>query len=424
MPPKELTRDQRAEVLRALSEIMAQRFYDPAMRGVDWPAAVANHHEAIVNAPTEEKFEIEVTELLRELKSSHVGFYRERPKRASARMAICACYTSIPFVGRDHWVFQDVHAGGPGGNAGIRPGDILLSVDGREYRPPEHPIFPLGSSLKVEVLTSNSDVATRQLNIPAPVQKKFQLPHVEPALVVHRRLRDDIGYIRISMFPGIVGLEVANEISTAVDQLNPVERLIIDLRGNSGGGAAVVRVMSLLTSKRLPIGYSLHRCQLGISANQDHFPVYDKIPSQQLALKMLLLKFGWRLVALHYRLPVKPVLLRTERPKAEPFHGRVALLVDRHTASASEMIVAFARENQLAVLVGEATSGRLLDGDDFKLPGGYKVAIPVGAYRTARGWILEGSPIMPDVEVPFDPELAREGKDPQMERAIEVVSSL
>jgi carboxyl-terminal processing protease len=118
------------------------------------------------------------------------------------------------------------------------------------------------------------------------------------------------------------------------------------------------------------------------------------------------------------------LLLRTEGLKDQPFHSRIVLLVDRHTASASEMIVAFARENHLAHLVGESTPGRLLDGDEFKLLGGYKTALPVGAYHTARDWVLEGSPITPDVEVPFDPELAREGKDPQLERAIEVVSSL
>lgn len=424
MPPQELTRDQRAEVLRELSTTVAKNFYDPAMRGVDWTAAVAAHHDAIVDAPTEEEFEVQVGKLLNELKSSHVGFFRERPRRASAKMAICACYSPIPFEGRDHWVFQDVHEGGPGANAGLRPGDILLSVDGHEYLPPEHPIFPLGSSLKVEVRTSRSQIAMRDLHIPAPVQKKFQLPHVEPALVVHRRLRDDIGYIRISMFPGMVGLEVANEITAAVDQLNPVDRLIVDLRGNSGGGAAVVRVMSLLTSKKLPIGYSLHRCQLGISATHDRFPVYDKIPTQKAALKLLALKFGWRFVALHYGMPVKPLLLRTEGLKDQPFHDHVVLLIDRHTASASEMIVAFARENRLATLVGEATSGRLLEGRDFKLPGGYKAALPVGAYRTARGWVLEGAPITPDVDVPFDPESARDGNDPQLERAIEVASDL
>ena len=419
-----LTRDLRAEILESLSKVVAQRFYDPAMRGVDWPGAVAMHRDAIVDAPTEEAFELTIADLLKTLQSSHVGFFRERPNRASAKMAICACYLRMPFEGRDHWVFQDVHEGGPGANAGLRPGDVLLSIDGREFLPPEHPIFPFGASLRVKVITRNSCPTTLDLKVPVPVQKKFQLPHVEPTHVLHKRLREDLGYMRISMFPGMVGVEVANEISNAIYELNPIERLIIDLRGNPGGGVAAVRLMSLLTSQRLPIGYSMHRCQLGISATPDRFPVFDHIPSQKTSLKLLAFKFGWRLAALQLGLRVKPLLLKTEGLDVQPFHGCVVLLVDRQTASASEMVVAFARENHLALIVGEPTAGHLASGNAFKLPGGYKVALPVGAYRTAGGMIVEGSPIIPDVPVPFDPDLAREGRDLQLERAIELVSDL
>jgi carboxyl-terminal processing protease len=37
------------------------------------------------------------------------------------------------------------------------------------------------------------------------------------------------------MFPGMVGVEVANEITSAVEKLEKMDSLIIDLRGNTGG---------------------------------------------------------------------------------------------------------------------------------------------------------------------------------------------
>ena len=49
----------------------------------------------------------------------------------------------------------------------------------------------------------------------------------------------------------------------------------------------------------------------------------------------------------------KPIVLQTEKLGCKAFHGRVNLLVDRHTASAAEMIVAFARVNNLAKIEGE-----------------------------------------------------------------------
>jgi carboxyl-terminal processing protease len=61
------------------------------------------------------------------------------------------------------------------------------------------------------------------------------------------------------MFPGMVGVEVANEISAAVEKLGAVNRLDIDLRGNTGGGIGALRVMSLLTPDKIPVGFALDR---------------------------------------------------------------------------------------------------------------------------------------------------------------------
>ena len=61
------------------------------------------------------------------------------------------------------------------------------------------------------------------------------------------------------MFPGMVGVEVANEISNAVEKLGAIDSLIIDLRGNTGGGIGALRVMSMLTPDRIPVGFALDR---------------------------------------------------------------------------------------------------------------------------------------------------------------------
>lgn len=415
MAESTLSEKQRAEVLEELTRVVPKRFYDPEMRGIDWTEAVARHRDNIVGAQTDEEFEKSVTSLLSELKSSHVGFYHRSLARATGKMAISATYAAFPFEGQERWVFQDVHLGGAAANADIHPGDILLSVDGRPFHPPEHPIFPMGRTVSTDVITKGLRPATRKMIVPEPTRKRNQLPHAQPTLVCPKRLNHNTGYVKISMFPGLVGIEVANSISSGIEGLKPIERLIIDLRGNTGGGLGVLRVMSLLTPKRLPVGYSIKRDQVGRVHPQNRLPVFDRIPTHKSGLYPLVLRFGWRW---------KPILLATEGLEEQPFHNRVVLLVDRHTASASEMLVAFARESGLATLVGEATPGRILSGSKFKLPYGYWIALPVGAYHTAGGSVLEGTPIVPDVEAPFDPELAREGRDPQLERAVEVVSQL
>jgi hypothetical protein len=57
------------------------------------------------------------------------------------------------------------------------------------------------------------------------------------------------------------------------------------------------------------------------------------------------------------------------------FHGRVVLLVNEHTASAGEMVSAFAEENNLATIVGTKTPGRLLSGSAYKVGHGYQIPL-------------------------------------------------
>ena len=94
------------------------------------------------------------------------------------------------------------------------------------------------------------------------------------------------------------------------------------------------------------------------------------------------------------------------------------MLVDRHTASAAEMIVAFARENKLAMIVGEKTAGRLLSATSVKVGNGFRLALPTGAYYTWKGSILEGTPIEPDELIEFDWRKRHIGGDLQLEHAV------
>lgn len=425
MAASTLSEKQRIKILGKVSEVVTSKFYDPQFHQIDWPAAVEKHRKNIVAAPSDEAFESEITKLLSELKSSHVGFYHTGLARATSKMAICATYAAFPFEEGMRWVFQDVHEGGPAAKAGIKSGDILISVEGRSFFPPEHPTFGMGKTAAVKVLSSGLREEDRVIVVPTPKRKFNQLPCVQPDPVVsHRRLNHDIGYIKISMYPGAVGVEVANDISNAVKSLNPVERLIIDLRGNTGGGIGVLRVMSLLTAARLAVGTFLGGKLMRGAALQDQPLVFDRIPSQKWGLLPIALKFiGLSLVrkAMGKKTPITVV---TEGSEVQSFQRRVVLLVDRHAASANEMLIAFARENKLATIVGEATPGRVLGGMKFKMPYGYWLALPVGTYKTTTGDSIEGQPIAPDVLEPFDPESAREGKDTQLERAIVVVSRL
>jgi C-terminal processing protease CtpA/Prc len=411
--PPQLSQHDRRAILDKVLAALDKRFYKPEKLNDDWRAAVNSHRPLIEAADTADDFEQATSDLLAELHTSHLGFFHGSAHRASSRAALSATYLAdeTPFGKR--WIFQDVHSGGAASNAGIELGDILLSVDGREIAPPEHPVFAMGKQTSLEIVGRDDQRRVVSVDVARPTGKKLHF--VEPTLVEARHIEGGLGYLKVAMFPGLIGVEVANEISRAVEGLGKIDSLVIDLRGNTGGGVGALRVMSLLTPGRIPVGFALdrRRVSLNLDAEKQRFRRFNSIPASKNALWLLALKFAPAMLA------KTPIVLETEGLGRKEFHGRVTILVNRHTASAAEMIVAFARENNLARIIGEKTAGKLLSATSVKVGGGFRLALPTGAYYTWKGSVLEGTPIEPDELAAFDWQAARANKDSQLEYVAE-----
>jgi C-terminal processing protease CtpA/Prc len=408
---------ERRAVLENVLAALQKKFYSPEKLNGEWLAAVEKHRNQIEAARTADDFEKAMSDLLAELQTSHLGFFHAGARRASSKAALSATYLADETEFGKRWVFQDVHPGGAAANAGIQPGDILLGVNGKNLVPPEHPTFSMGEQTVIDLVDRQGQRVSRTVDVARPKGKKLHF--VEPRLVDTRPLEDGIGYLRVAMFPGMVGVEVANEISRAVATLGAINSLIIDLRGNTGGGLGALRVMSLLTPGKIPVGFALDRRRVtkNLETEKLRFPRFGSIPTSPKRLWLLALQFGPSLIA------KKPIVLQTEGLGKQSFQGRVILLVDRHTASAAEMIVAFARENGLATIVGERTAGRLLSATSVKVGNGFRLALPTGAYYTWKGSVLEGTPIEPDHLIDFDWRESRAGRDPQLERAAQLAKT-
>ncbi len=195
-------------------------------------------------------------------------------------------------------------------------------------------------------------------------------------------------------------------------ELDSCNRLILDLRGNAGGGLAFLRVMSYLTPDRVPVGYSVTRARANAGYSKESLTVFDRIPAQKLALVWLALKFG---------IGDDSVSLFTEKLGAQPFHHRLVVLVDGETTGAGERIAAFVKERQLGPIVGTKTAGRLICCSLYKVGHGYFVRVPARAWFTWNGELLEDKGVAPDF--PVESSLDNTA-DPQLDRAIEVARSL
>lgn len=406
------------QVFDQVLETLRSKFYNADLLNDEWDEVVSRDRSKIESAPTQDAFEQAVSDLLKELKTSHLGFFGPKGIRASSRAALSATYLSDETPYGSRWIFQDVHEGGAAHTAGIRPGNILLRVNGKEIVPPEHPVFPMGMTSSLDVVDNDGTTRNFAAEVSSPKGKKLQF--IEPTLVQVRELAPDVGYLKVAMFPGMLGVDVANAMSSGIAELGSVQRLVIDLRGNTGGGAGALRLMSLMTSRRVPVGFSPNKrwAARDLKAEKNHFPRLNHIPASKNGLWLLGLRF------LPSLLRKTPVVLETEGLGAKPYHGRIVLLVDRHTASAAEMVTIFAKENKLATVVGEKTAGRLLSATSVKVGHGFRLALPTGAYYTWNLTTLEGTPLEPDVFEAFDWKNRRTGEDHQLGKALEVLSAL
>lgn len=402
-----LTEAQRRTVLNNIFGVIDTKFMGA---DVDTSKLRQEHEATIVRCETPETFEQAIDALLRGLGTSHTGLFHESRPRSAGRIAMAATLTKAETPDGLRWVFQDIHPGGVAAVAGIGPGDILLAIGDRELVPPAAMPFQLGESYNLTIRKPDGSTAHPILAIPGSKEKKRPIV-VPDQVVTARKLRPDVGYLRVSMFPGVLGMDVARDMSRAISEL-ACPSLVIDLRGNTGGGIGCLRLMSHLCPDRRGVGYSITRSTARKGYTKERLPQFDRIPASKLGVIPLMLRFAGK---------GRSVAVFTEALGRQAHHGRIALLVNEHSASAAEMVAAFASEYRLATLVGTKTAGRLVATSAFKVGFGYRLMIPVAKYYTWHDTNLEGGGVAPDIEEAVSTEGLRAGHDNQLARAIERV---
>jgi carboxyl-terminal processing protease len=421
MSPPALSQQDRAKILGILKKLVPERHINvniPTQNYGPWIALVDEHMPRLIGMDDPEAFETAVSELLRALGSSHTAFFHQRRDNVTAPYSINATLRAVDTLEGKRWMFVDVIEDGPTFQAGIHPGELLLSIDSEPVVPPESAHFRLGGRHQLEIGTFSG--GRHQVAIEVPNRAARNRPAmIEPRSVSHRILAPDVGVVKVATFPGAVGQSFARDLDAAIDDINDhdVHRLIVDIRGNIGGGLGSLRLLSYLCPGKLEIGYSVTRRRLREGYQKERLTRIGKIPATKAELFMMAVRFK-----LFQR--DRSIVLVTEGLGRQAFHGRTVVLINEHTHSAAEMVASFAKENRLATLVGTTTAGEVLGGANFKLPGGYVLRMPVAGWYTWKGECIEGKGVEPDLTMLNSPESLAAGTDTQLEKALEVVKAL
>lgn len=101
----------------------------------------------------------------------------------------------------------------------------------------------------------------------------------------------------------------------------------------------------------------------------------------------------------------------------------VVVLVNGGSASASEILAGALRDNRNAKLVGEKTFGKGTVQELYPLVGGSQLKVTVAEWVLPSGKSIDKNGLVPDTEAKLDAEGASAAKDPQLEKAIEILKA-
>ena len=282
-----LTRSQRETLLARIQRLVSEKYFDPDFDETAWNRIIEGHRGLVVEAKSEPSFEKAVAMMLAELPPSPLALLSERTLIAPPN-AINASFSIRTIDDQPYWAFKDVLPGGVAARAGVKAGDILLSIQDQPIYPSLSdgfsPNFEMQQEIPIVIRRGNPG---EELNITLQTEtpKYKDNPYSEPAALTTGTRAGNIAYLRVSLFPGAIGIDFANELDGVfAGRFKNADRLIIDMRGNPGGGIGGLTLMSYLTPDRRPIGYSKSRAMARDNISPDRLPVFDKVPRSKLAL--------------------------------------------------------------------------------------------------------------------------------------------
>jgi carboxyl-terminal processing protease len=288
----------------------------------------------------------------------------------------------------------------PAARAGLRPGFIMRSVDGRllttilrqfarasVYQPivkqqlPTEIIVsyfngPPGTYARLSYLDALNRlhrVSIRRERLKGEMSPPIQT--LPPFFVEFeaRRLPRNIGYIRFNLF----AVPVMTKFCAALREMSDAPGIIIDLRGNRGGILGVLYGLGGLL-EATPVSLGTMHTRAGVL----NFQVI---------------------------------------PQKHPYTGQLVVLIDNETLSAGEMFASGLRETGRALLVGERSAGATLPSVAKELPTGAILQYAFADFRTPRGNLIEGRGVNPDINVKLNRRMLLAGRDAQLEIAISLI---
>jgi carboxyl-terminal processing protease len=265
--------------------------------------------------------------------------------------------------------------GSPAEKAGLKPGDAVLAVDGSGL----DGLTVDGARDRVRGKKGTEVILTIQRGDGEPFDVTVVRDVIVQREVIERDLADGtIGYIRVTGFSDNAAEQFHQALATDIESHR--DKLILDLRGNPGGYVTAAR---RITSEFLDSGPIFWEEFAG--GRQEETDAASGGVATDKAVELI-------------------------------------VLIDRGSASASEIVAGALQDRDRATLVGETTFGKGTVQQWIELTDTGALKLTIARWLTPDKHWINGVGIVPDVAVEL-PDNLPAGDDPVLDKAVELLGA-
>ncbi len=378
------------------------KHYDPALGGLDWQAVRDSLRPLVERAETRAAARAVMRRMILLLGESHFqvipGHVLEAMGRRPGPGSPGGTTGMDVRVVHGRALVVSVAPGSPADSAGVRPGWEVLRAGGEDLAPlirvvarasrvaswrdldlASVALGRLEGAIGDTVAARFRDGRGRRVEVALRLAEKpgwltsLGPVHNVRVLFEARRLPGNVGYVAFNSFMDPSRLMPAFE--AAVRDFADADGIVLDLRGNQGG-------------------------MIPIAAGMTGWLVAEK---------------DLRLGTFRFR---DGELKAVVNPRLGAYAGPVAVLVDGLSVSCAEALAGGLQDLGRARLFGTRTAGMVLGSAVERLPNGDGFQYVFASYRSARGRLLEGRGVVPDVEAPPTRRALLRGSDPALDAAV------
>ena len=350
-------------------------FYDPDMHGINWKKAGKRFAKYLEHAYTPQILKAIIYEMIGEVNASHTGYYpRTESEVTQYKTAYLGCEFDLHDFPKDGIRITKVYRKSKLNKPhGIKAGDILIAVNGKEAGKDFLPLFKdkIGESIKLGI---TNDDGVKVITVKGLSYSENRSLFYDNWVEERRQMVEDatdgkVGYLHIRRMDNASYDKFLQDLFA---ENSAKEALIIDVRDN-GGGRISGKLINVLTRK-----------------------TYGQISRRYFD-------------STRHDIPYKT----WEKP--------VVLLINENSFSDAEIFPTIFKQMNLGKIIGMPTSGSVIGTGHQRFMDGSSMRMPRNGIFRYDGTNMEGSGVIPDITVEPTPDEVKGDDDVQLKKAIEEI---